>query len=802
MAKKKRTDSVTVALVVLGTLLAAVVATPREVWAVIGVGLVIWLVVRHQAKAKGPSATPQPEPPRRRGRRALEFVDEPSAQAARQTVTRSAGLAAQAVDDELVDLTPAPGPQAGRTFGVPRAPRALGPGRWIPAGEPIEVAGTRIDGGMVYLGTSLKTPSGDNDPALIDPRKPVAATGDCSERQFGYWPSYAEIPASARRAYLDWLAGGRADPRADIGYVFLFFYGLERRALLDAVADPAVKAEWPLIAAELRRLLAIYGRRSGSFHGYASNLLNIVQLSDTSGNLYEKPLPDLQRSYELPLYLKMVLGQCAAQGVPVPANVALAWLRLSPDIYLRTPATRCPDEFAQLFATHYARAHGAGMLLPKNRTRLRLVYNAASAGFRGHGEVSLTVGDLPDVSVLTAPLTRLRAVADVATAELDGYSRYLGRNPAAKGSAEALLQLPVALWPPAAQAVLQGLKGRMGTGMLTLTFQDLLGTLDARTSFNKDKVQALARALESVDVGVEPDVLGGAKVPKPEDMLVLFHLPPGVPASRDTPAYQAARLTLQLSAAVAAADGDFGAAEIGHLRRSIESWTHLTPNHRQRLLAHMRLLLKAPVTLASLKKKLEPLDLPAREAIAAFMATVAQADGDVNPTEVKALEKVYKVLGVEPQKVFADVNSVAAGARPAQRPKQRPAGFTLDADRIAALQQDSQKVSALLSGIFQEDEVAEPRALAPEVDAMADAAPQAEGLMGLDEAHTALARLVITRQSWPRADLEDAAADLDLMLEAALATLNEAAFDRFDIPFTEGDDPVEVNHDVLEKVAA
>ena len=626
----------------------------------------------------------------------------------------------------------------------------------------------------------------------------------------GYWPSYAEISTLARRSYLEWLAGGKCDPSADVGFVFLYFYGLERRAIVDALKDPEAKKDWPSIATELRRLLAIYGDKSGSFRGYAGSLLNLVQISGHSGQLYKEPVPDFPKSYELPLYLKLALGQCAVDGVRVPAHLALAWVRLSPDTYLRTPAVRCADEFERLFCQRYMQALGEGLALPRNKTKLRLVYNPASAGFRGLGEVSLTAEGVPDVTVLTAPYKKLLPIVEAATKELDSFSRFVGRNPDARASLEALLQLPATLWPATAQATVERLKSRMGTGMLTLSLNELMEALDSRTAPTNEKIRSLVRTLETVNVGMEPDVLGGGKIPKGEDTLVLFHVPPGEAPSRSTPAYQAAVLTLQLSAAVASADGEFGAAEIGHLRRHIDSWTHLTPGHHRRLLAHLRLMMKAPVALSTLKKKLEPLEQGAREAIAAFLATVAQVDGTVTPAEVKALEKVYKILGVDSKKVFSHVHAVAADDAKLQpdvqttassKPPQAPGGFTLDAARIAALQRDSDKVSALLSNIFREEEgEATPDfqdSRPPEDDTLV---PQ--GLLGLDEAHTAFARLLLTRKSWTRTELLDAAADLELMLDGALEQLNEAAFEKFDAAFTEGDDPVDINHEVLEQIAA
>jgi uncharacterized tellurite resistance protein B-like protein len=557
----------------------------------------------------------------------------------------------------------------------------------------------------------------------------------------------------------------------------------------------------------LRELLAVYGEKSDSFRRYATELLQWVDLARHPSNLYQQPVPQFPHTWELPLYVRLALGQTAVDGVPVPAHLALAWAQLDPNTYLRTPATRCPEQFKQLFELKYSQAFGAGMVLPRNKTKLKLVYRPASAGFRGYDEIKLSFGETPDVTVLTAPVRDLQEVVASATKELEAYSRYLGRNPGASSSLSALLQLPATLWPIGPQKVLQDLKARMDKGMVVLTLQDLLALLDENAAPTKETVLGLARALESLNVSFEPDVLGGIKAPKPEETVVLFATPSGEAGSWNTTAYRAAVLTLQLSAAVATVDGDFVAEELRHLRTHIQSWTHLTPSQHQRLFAHLRLLMVAPVSLTSLKKKLEFLDTPAKEAIAAFMATVAQSDGVVTPAEVKMLEKVYKALGVDSKKVFSDVHAAAteeptAAATAARRTaKVSDTGFKLDPARIAALQQDSEKVAALLANIFKEEPAAPAAAPEPE-EQEADSVAAPERLLGLDEAHDSFARMLLSRPTWSRAELLDVASDLDLMLDGALERINEAAFDAHDISFTHGDDPIEVNAEVLEQVEA
>lgn len=686
------------------------------------------------------------------------------------------------------------------TYALPAAPAGFGDGRWVPPGESIQVAGVNLPGGMLYVGGRLKAPNGDTDPCLISGQLNVARVGNYRARQMGYWPSYADASPEERRAYLNWLSEGRSNPDCDIGYVFLFFYGLERRVIVDSRNDPAARNDWPAIIAELRRLLAIYGEKSGSFNRYAGELLSWIELDGKSDQLYKQPVPDFPRTYELPPYLRLALGQASVDRAPLPAHLALAWVRLSPECYLRTAATRCPNEFERLFSQRYHEVLGPGLVLPKNRTKLKFVYQAASAGLRG-ANITMAFGDIPDVTALTAPIRKLMEIANQCTDELGSYSRLVGKDPGAAGALEGLLLLPAILWPAATQTKLQALTARMREGRLSLPLKELLVALGgASQAVNRDRARGLARALEGAEIGMEPHVLGGAKTPGEQDVVVLFAQPLMDSDVGSGAEYQTAALTLQLASAMAQADGDFHDREVAHLRAEIEGWAHLTPAERRRLQAHLQWLTAAPMSLAALKKKLEPLSTAARETLAAFMATLAQSDGFVSPDEVKFLEKVYKALGVEPKRVFSDIHAAGAGGAPVSTAQAEKQGFRLDAERIAALQEDTARVSALLSKIFAEEAASTP--IPPSPAPEPEPEDEADAPLGLDEDHSALLRLLLSRPEWTRAELEDAAADLDLMLDGAMEQINEAAFEAFDEPLFEGEDPISVNTELLEKIEA
>jgi hypothetical protein len=116
--------------------------------------------------------------------------------------------------------------------------------------------------------------------------------------------------------------------------------------------------------------------------------------------------------------------------------------------------------------------------------------------------------------------------------------------------------------------------------------------------------------------------------------------------------------------------------------------------------------------------------------------------------------------------------------------------------RIAALHAESEKVSAILGEIFVEETVrveSDPEAQEAEPEVH-------DSVMGLDEEHTELVRILCTRPEWTRDELEELAQDRGILLDGALERINEAAFDTYDQPFCEGDDPVEINQEVVKEM--
>lgn len=668
------------------------------------------------------------------------------------------------------------------------------------------MAGRSLPGGMIYVG---KLPHGEaalrRNVEVIDPRLPIDwRNPDFAGQDMDYWPSYQSITPRSRAAYLLWLESGRWAPDAYIGYVFLYFYGLERRALVDAHQDPAARADLPRILGEVVRLLAIYGGNS-SFRQYATEFQQVLCALITRGE-GAAPDPAEHDRWSPPLTLRLGVGRFATQGLPVPVDWAWSWAMLHPEIYPRTPATRCPDEFRTLFTVRYQARHTDGIKVRPLKSRVSLSYHPASGGL----QTTSWQLDVPDVLTAAAPTKALKTLVESCTDDLDAYSRLIGRQPEAAGTLPALALLPDELFTvgldglrPVRDLVNRTLPDDVRQARFELA--DLTSLWPSRTpgKFTKADAVGLAQLLDKLGVGIEPDVRMGASVHS-AGPAVLFRVTAAQPTTA-TPEYTAATTLLHLAAVVSAADDDVSAAERDHLISHLESSLHLTPGERARLTAHLDWLLASKLKLTGLTKRLGVLTDAQRTHVAEFATAIAAVDGVVSPGEVDTLRKIYKLLGQDPDSVYTELHALtSAPARPAPAtepvvvvpadtgptgylipppPKHEPpvGAIRLDPALVEAKMRESAAVAALLADVFDD----EPDEVAPQPPVPVAAVD----LVGsLDAAHSALLRKLADRPSWNRADFDALCAGVALLPEGALDVLNEAAVEASEEPVVEEDD--------------
>ncbi|MEC7819160.1 MAG: TerB N-terminal domain-containing protein [Pseudomonadota bacterium] len=689
---------------------------------------------------------------------------------------------------------------------------------WVRKGQSVTIADRTIDG-MVYVGKPPRIGSsyyGESCRAYIDPSLSVARSGsDKNGDNMSYWPGYSSIPAVCRATYLDWLAGGRQDGTINPGYMFLFFYGLERRFLIDQPPDD----EKQEIVAEVERLKALFAHNY-SAQRYLGEFLDIARIMAMGGiSLDDATLKQTileNRSWDLPFSLKFALGGMIAEGKAFDAEWLHLWLHCHPERRLRTPAERCGNEFKALFKLKFDALYPDGLKVRTPRKLLKMDYRAASSEF--NCSVNLTAGDggdvaIPDVTDLRSPVQKAQKIADEAMDELDKFSRYLGRNPDGRGSIEAQALLPAELWRLFPSDELEELKGwareQVATGGLVPAL-DVISRLEGETpeKLGKRNLTGAADALARIGFGMAPDPRFSLRGPKIDEPVVIFELGEPIEQLEDvSPAYRTELFELALATFVAHADSKIVEAERRALREKIDAVSGLTELERKRLHANLEWYLDVPPDMSWLRSKLKDADAEHHLALRAAVVAIAHADSVIQSEEVSCIEKIYKALGIDAGLVYADLHAgdvpdgpvrvkaaeaEAPGEQIPDEPKAKAA--SLDAARIAAIRDDTERVSSVLGEIFSTAEDVSDEVIA------AHALPSS--MADLDPKHAMLVEQIIQREHWTDDEFDEIVGKQGLMPSGALEVVNEWAFDRFDEALLDEYDGYDVSPDIADTLRA
>lgn len=671
---------------------------------------------------------------------------------------------------------------------------------WIPSSGSVSIGGREI-GGMVYVGMPPRLNDygyRDKCRAYIDPSLSVARDGtDKVGNYMPYWPGYSEIPSQCRATYLDWLAGGRSDPSYDPGYMFLYFYGLERRFVLDQPSE----GEKQEILQEVRRLMNLYPD-NGSVQRYLGEFIQLAQISLNDEAVHE-PVFDY-RGWELPLSLKVGIGARVGRGDLLSEDWVLSWLMCHPERRLRTPATRCVEEFRALFRLRFEERFPDGLKVNKPRKMLKSTYQAASSEFQGQLEPMVNGAKVPDISGLRKPVEIAQEIADEVMDDLDKLSRYLGRNPDGRGSVEAQALLPQELWELFPSEELERLKtwaaDRVGCGGL-IPVLDVVERLEGTRpeKLSKRILTGAADALARIGYGFAPDPRFALRSPKLDEPVVLFELGESVGQLENvSDDYRAALIEAALGSFVAHADGQITESERKSLLAKATDVDGLSGQEYRRLAANVEWMLAVAPDVALLRRKLKDTGPEAMASIRSALVAAAHADGMIQSEEVAGIEKIYKALGLDPALVYSDlhagdvsdgpvrVRAAEPGASGETIPDEAPSGLPkLDAARIAAIQSDTARVSSVLGEIFDDT---------PEVPE--DAEPDETILGDLDAKHSHLVKALIAQDHWTEEAFEELCRAAGLLASGAIEDINEWAYDTYDEALLDEYDGYDVSPDL------
>lgn len=688
------------------------------------------------------------------------------------------------------------------------SPSQGGTAHWYAYGQRVVVKNYDIPGGLLYVGTYLPDAENrGNEASLINPNLDVSVgepwlNGDA----VGYSPKYESLLPMCRGGYLKWLATGRAIPQTCIGYVLLFFFGLERRFFYDSKTIAIVKEERDAIIYEVQRLLSIY-QEDNTFKHYANKFLLFANIINQNQLYLPENIESLKSSDSV--VVELALSSIMARKQPLSAHLALLWLSVHPDYSVKTPARRAPKEFQELFKIRYQEKFQDGLFISPINATINLQYKYASPSL--DGSYNYKRPDLTNPFNSKRTLNKINAVAEECASELDAYSRSLGRKSVTSGSFASWSQLPteLILTFPKVKEIKAYLENKCQKALELTTFKELQNVLgmEWQPQCTKKDAEIVAEFMERLGYGLMPDVRYYGQKPDPNGSVVIFpqgHGPKFIPSQT----FLVASVFIKLGSIIAQSDGKVSKDEEVLLEDFIDKTQLLTPTEKNSLSAYLFWNLNTPQSPSGLKQKLPLLDQGARESLTRIMLSIAQADGKVDIKETRELEKIYALLGFDKGKVksdlatyFASLKSQAAPDTPVKALEGEatvaplsPSPVVLNDELLRISEHETREVQKVLGTIFSD----------PEEDAPTpkDAAPASKdgGLTGLDDPHKNLVLKLKSKSHWERDELKAFCEKEHLMLDGAMEVINEWSFQKASAPLIEDGDPIFFDIDLFKEI--
>ncbi len=675
-------------------------------------------------------------------------------------------------------------------------------GQWIKQGESVRVKEFESNKGFFYFGGKLQAykagtyyNSHETEASLVDESLRFEKRDQFyTDSTLSYWPKYIELSPSARGAYLNWLFGERSDPETPIGYVFIYFYGLERRILIDSTEHGTVDDdEFIAIFDELNRLRQIFEEHY-AFFNYSTRLIEMM--------VYLRPYvlkfeySDISTRYDSLLFKYYLAKQVQAEQ-PITSELALLWIQCTDEYNLRTPARRCAEEFAILFSEIYLKETKGGLVVKPNKTKLRLDYYPASGTLRGF---QLDPIDLPDPSILKAPIKKLANIADQCTDALEQYSRYLGRKGTNKEDIEAILLLPNTLENISKNKLLNEFEvwanEKIDKHAGLVLFSELWSFMGKSLpeKLNKKEIDLLESFLSLGNYSYAPDHRVHKIKPSINGYIVLTH----GSINRDhqiSSAFNRILLFIRLAVIIAKSDDKLHEKEQALVHKIIDEDEHLTINEKSSLKAYFLWSMHTPPNTVGLKQQIEVMDKTSTANFRKMLIQMTLADGTVEASEIKQLEKLYTMLGIDKSCALSDLHQYGSQKKSDRDVKLVPiptSSFIIDESILAQHEAETKEVQALLGSIFTEenivDEQIEPALSSPVLS------------VTLDKQHNELFKILISKEKWLREEIESICAKFDLLVDGALETINDWAYEVVDAPVFEDDGDIFVDQEIVSEL--
>lgn len=652
-------------------------------------------------------------------------------------------------------------------------------------GSHLDVGGYLLQDPMIYVVDSREY--GDFDASLLCLKRTISPPRKDQAQTLPYWPRLSDCEPHQVAHYLHWLQDGRNDPNIELGYVFIYFYGLERRALVD-------RKDILEIGNEVLRLLKIYGS-TRSFRQYATGMfihLIMLGLLRPTEKIMDALL-QFQQGYVSDTLREMILGVLANHNQVLPAKWAIHFARQDERSRRSVVVDRAEEEFGKLFQTRYD-SQLKGKMVPQKGSGLQKIRYQAASPSLGRGNDLVSDAEWTKIIGWKGQFAPVVQLYNDCIEELRSYTRKVS----SQEPSIAFEYLPPDLQkelkhPQQAQwdHLLEAYSGKSRVCLLPVGKVASIRGLECKQRLPLGQAKSLAQFVESLGSSMEPDPRYTQKTLQWEESVSILHLP-DKPYQPQGPGYQLTGFLLPLALEVSEAEGEMDEAERRVINDFFQERFMLSRNDCLRLDALIEVIRQNGISLAGIKKKITTLfNETQRKAIGRFLVMIAGAVNGICTKELKSLEKAIGYLSLEKEVLSGLIQelgySIPEESRLVVKGKTEtgaeiipPRQVVLDLDKIRQIHQESIEASRMLLDAMS--------AKSEGTSIFSSSVEHSDGngqtlVMNNENGNSIATMLIsrnvkpfytelITKTEWPRSDLYSLAQKHNVTVSAAIEEIN------------------------------
>ena len=655
---------------------------------------------------------------------------------------------------------------------------------WHGLGSTVEIQGYKINDPLIYISNSRnKSPT-----RHIIPKK-LKANHNENYDYIGYWPSYSELNPAQRGMFLKWLSQGKNNTAIDIGYVFIYFYGLEYRVLQE-------NKDLELIAHEIIKLRRYYASNR-SFQGYSESLLAYIisKLNDknTAREIFKTVEPSLDKYssiYRSGIHLKIrdsnvLNADDIISLIPTFENVDRSSIPKKVGEYF--------NQYFKIIAEKEIKEIVSQVKPIEYRERYHSASNFVDKDYYYKGLRIIVNRNMQN---------KLSNKWKQAIESFRPYSRKLNKYE----SREIFNLLPDKLKKTIDHPFKKQLKEIeekfIGKAVTISEIATHLG-MEVEEKLKSKECKQVVDTLLYEDMIIEPNAVYFKKNYKKDDLVFLSKTENA--SMLNTNNYKLAALLVDLGVDLAYADDDYSDEEAQQIYLAVGSSFLDTTLEFEHLKLRVELYKAQKPNISGVLKKIsEKLKTKSLEILGSYLVGVALADGHFTKEENKKIrvflsklgvkksyvEKIYEQFGIneifENVELKASQNNIQKGSL---IPKTNE--IILDQKKLNQIELDTEKVKLVLSEIIAEEET----------DDTSIVKENGEIENELDSKYFPFLSIIIQKNKWDKKSLRDKAKEHRFMVSAAISKINEWAEERHgDYLVFENDDNFEVNTLILEDI--